>query len=90
MIGPYLILADWDEEACVWVATSEDVTGLATEADSIPQLIEKLEKMLPDLLQSNGELADPMSEVPFSIVHRHVARPAGQPCPTTDRKSAGS
>ncbi len=32
----------WDEEATVWVATSEDVSGLATEADTIEALSQKL------------------------------------------------
>ena len=32
----------WDEEARVWVAESDDVPGLATEAETIELLIEKL------------------------------------------------
>jgi hypothetical protein len=31
---PLLVTAEWDEEAKVWVATSDDVPGLATEAES--------------------------------------------------------
>ena len=34
-----MVYALWDAEAGVWVATSEDVPGLATEADTIEQLI---------------------------------------------------
>jgi hypothetical protein len=30
---PLIVHAVWDDEACVWVVTSEDVPGLATEAD---------------------------------------------------------
>ena len=29
---PLFVRAEWDEEARVWVATSDDVPGLATEA----------------------------------------------------------
>ena len=29
---PLLVTAEWDDEAKVWVATSEDVPGLVTEA----------------------------------------------------------
>ena len=28
----YLIRADWDPEAAVWVVTSDDIPGLVTEA----------------------------------------------------------
>jgi hypothetical protein len=36
------IRVEWDEEAKVWVATSEDVPGLATEEVSMGNLIKKL------------------------------------------------
>jgi predicted RNase H-like HicB family nuclease len=39
---PYEISAEWDEEARVWVASSEEVPGLATGADTLESLIEKL------------------------------------------------
>ena len=29
----YFVRAEWDEEAKVWVATSDDVPGLVTEAE---------------------------------------------------------
>ena len=28
---PLFVRVEWDEDACVWVATSDDVPGLATE-----------------------------------------------------------
>ncbi|GAB4337211.1 MAG: hypothetical protein OHK0047_26800 [Leptolyngbyaceae cyanobacterium] len=34
----YQVSAFWDEAAAVWVATSEDIPGLATEADTIEAL----------------------------------------------------
>ncbi len=40
------ILATRDADAGVWVATSKDVFGLATEAGTIPNLVEKLERIL--------------------------------------------
>jgi predicted RNase H-like HicB family nuclease len=48
------VLADWDAEAEVWVATSDDVPGLATEASSIDELVPKLKVMVPELLALNG------------------------------------
>ena len=52
---PYFIRAEWDEEANVWVASSEDVPGLATEGETLEGLIEKLKIMIPELLEANGE-----------------------------------
>ncbi|MGH9338231.1 MAG: DUF1902 domain-containing protein [Acidobacteriota bacterium] len=46
--------AEWDDEARVWVATSAEVPGLATEADDMEALVEKLKKMIPELLDANG------------------------------------
>jgi predicted RNase H-like HicB family nuclease len=49
----YHVQADWDPEAGVWVATSEDVPGLATEAATIEALAEKLRTIIPELLEAN-------------------------------------
>lgn len=49
----YHVQADWDPEAEVWVATSEDVPGLATEAETLEKLTEKLRVMVPELLEAN-------------------------------------
>ncbi|MEK6375552.1 MAG: DUF1902 domain-containing protein [Acidobacteriota bacterium] len=52
----YHVQADWDPEAGVWVATSADVPGLATEAETIEGLTNRLRTMIPDLLEANGLL----------------------------------
>ena len=52
--------AIWDDEARVWVATSEDVPGLATEADDMEGLVEKLKGMIPELLDANGIAHGPL------------------------------
>ncbi len=49
----YQVNAFWDDETAVWVATSEDVPGLATEADTIEALSQKLRNIVPELLMSN-------------------------------------
>ena len=54
--GTYVVKAIWDDEARVWVATSDDVPGLATEAESIDVLLGKLRVMVPELLEANREL----------------------------------
>jgi predicted RNase H-like HicB family nuclease len=52
----YRIEASWDPEAEVWVAVSEDVPGLATEAASVEALTHKLRILIPELLEANGLL----------------------------------
>lgn len=76
-IKPFFVRAEWDEEAGVWVATSDDVPGLATEETTMEALIEKLKIIVPELLQANGlELGE---EVPFEVLTRRfeVAQSAG-------------
>ena len=54
--GVYEILAQWDGEAGVWVAESDDVPGLVAEADSPNVLVQKLRTLIPELLELNGHL----------------------------------
>lgn len=63
--------AIWDDEAHVWVATSEDVPGLATEAGDMEALVEKLKGMIPELLDANGIARGP--QIPFEILGQRFA-----------------
>jgi predicted RNase H-like HicB family nuclease len=77
------VRAEWDDVAKVWVATSEDVPGLATEAETLEALSAKLERLIPELLEANG--APTKTQVPFELLaqSRHTAnavlRQAGLP-----------
>ncbi len=62
------IRAVWDDEAGVWVATSDDVPGLATEAETLEALSAKLDIMFPELLDANGYPGG--NEVPFELLAR--------------------
>jgi hypothetical protein len=62
MARPVVIHADWDPEASVWVATTQDIKGLVTEAASIEALRAKLPLMIIDLLEETG-----VSDLPPSI-----------------------
>jgi predicted RNase H-like HicB family nuclease len=62
MARPIIIHADWDPEAAVWVATTQDVRGLVTEAESIEALRAKLPGMILDLLEEYG-----VADLPASI-----------------------
>ena len=48
------VQARWDGEAGVWVAESDDVPGLATEAATLEELLAKRAVMVPELLEENG------------------------------------
>jgi hypothetical protein len=74
---PLFVRAEWDEEAMVWVATSDDVPGLATEDVTLEGLIEKLRVIIPELLMANNAAFE--DEVPFEIITRRfelTRRPA--------------
>lgn len=49
----HIINALWDPTAGVWVATSDDVPGLATEAETLEALLGKLRTIVPELLELN-------------------------------------
>jgi predicted RNase H-like HicB family nuclease len=53
-LNTYRAHAEWDPEASVWVAASDDVPGLTTEAQTIESLTTKLRTMIPELLKANG------------------------------------
>lgn len=76
MARPIIVHADWDPEASVWVATTQDVRGLVTEAKSIEALRAKLPGIVLDLLEENG-----ISDLPASI--EIVAR-ASDPLPAAE------
>lgn len=63
-----VIHASWDVEASVWVAESDDVPGLATEAPTLDELDAKLAVMIPELLELNdGDLPE---VIPFYLMAR--------------------
>jgi len=64
-VKPFFLRAEWDQEASVWVATSDDVPGLVTEEATIEGLIDKLKVIIPELLEANGVRTD--QEVPFEV-----------------------
>jgi len=67
--GVYEILAQWDSEAGVWVAESEDVPGLVAEADSPNVLVQKLRILIPELLELNSATSDRTAS--FHVVYQH-------------------
>lgn len=62
------IQAQWDPEAKVWVAQSDDIQGLVTEAESLDELFQVLQDLVPELMRLNGLAADQATQAPFQFV----------------------
>lgn len=67
----HLVHASWDPEAQVWVATSDDVQGLVTEASTLEALDHKLKSLVPELLELNGQALDDNDR--FELIARRVS-----------------
>ena len=72
MVAPKIeVNAQWDPEAKVWVAESDNVPGLITEAATLEILQKKLSVMIPEILEANGILDRELTEIPFELIaHR--------------------
>ncbi len=49
----YTVNLIWDNEADVWIATSEDIPGLVLESGSFDALLERVRFAVPELLTLN-------------------------------------
>ena len=75
MKASILVRAEWDPEAGVWVATSDDVPGLVTEAETPDELQRKLLVMIPELLELNDDLIHEVPpEVPVFIASQQLTK----------------
>jgi hypothetical protein len=68
-----IVRAEWDDEAKVWVATSDDI-GLATEADTLEALRPKVIDMVTELLALEAESFSDLPEIPVQIMAQQLAR----------------
>ena len=50
---PYVVHAEWDEQAGVWIATSDDVPGLCCEGATVEGLVDTVVALVSDLLIAN-------------------------------------
>lgn len=48
------IHAQWDDEAQVWIATSDDIPGLCVQADTFDALVDIATGLTPELLEANN------------------------------------
>ena len=59
----YNVTFEWDNEALVWIAASNDIPGLVLESESFDTLIERVKITVPELLELNG--MPPCTEIIF-------------------------
>ena len=69
---PYVVHAEWDEQAGVWIATSDDVPGLCCEDATLEGLVDTIVALVPELLVTNHVLeASQIAEVPVHVIAEH-------------------
>ena len=61
----YTANLQWDPEAAVWIATSDDIIGLVLESGSVDALIERVRYAVPELLELNNQR--PAAGIRFKI-----------------------
>jgi len=80
MAKTYTVTAAWDDEAKVWIATSDDVPGLVTEARTLDALVERVHAVAPELLDDNAHLIDggrdAVEEIDIHVVSNLRPEPA--------------
>jgi len=63
------VYARWDEDAKVYYAWSDDVLGLAIEADTLENLKNRLRVVVPELIALNDHTPyDSHQEVPLCLL----------------------
>ena len=61
----------YDEEAEVWIATSDDIIGLVLESESLDNLMNRVKMAVPELLELNNQ--PPAAFLNFNTQTRKVA-----------------
>ena len=49
----YIINLTWDDDASVWIATSDDIPGLVLESGSFDALLERIRFAAPEIIALN-------------------------------------
>lgn len=66
----YAIRAKWDSDAKVWVADSDDIPGIAAEAEDREKLQAKLAALIPEMIELNNVPIDPTEPLEI-VIHYH-------------------
>ena len=73
MLRSIMVRAIWDDEAQGWVATSDDIPGFVTGADTIEELRAKALPLIEELIELNKVDLEG-SEIPVHIFAEIPAR----------------
>jgi hypothetical protein len=65
------VKAEWDPDASVWVAQSDDVPGLVAECATLEKLRPKVLAMISDLIELNNMQVQ-LTEIPVHIVAHSI------------------
>jgi hypothetical protein len=68
-----IVKVDWDDEAKVWVAISDDI-GIATEADTQEEVEAKVLDMIRELLELQAESYSDLPEIPVHFMQQKMDR----------------
>lgn len=68
----YVVKFTWDNEAGVWIATSDDIPGLVLESGSFDALLERTRFAVPELLELNSDNDAPLSLTFKSERHERI------------------
>ena len=68
----YTVKLIWDDEAAVWIATSDDIPGLVLESGSFDALLERTRFAVPELLELNSDNNAPLSLTFKSERHERI------------------
>lgn len=69
----YTVNFAWDNDAAVWIATSDDIPGLVLESGSFDALLERTRFAIPELLSLNNSDTKPFSLTFLSERHERMA-----------------
>ena len=53
MQNEYTVKFIWDDEAKVWIATSDDIIGLILESETVENLMNRVKLAAPELIELN-------------------------------------
>ncbi|MGE3624086.1 MAG: DUF1902 domain-containing protein [Bdellovibrionales bacterium] len=62
------VICKWDSDAKTWWVESKDLPGLVTEAATIPELIQRVMDVAPELIEDNLDLGSGESEILLNLI----------------------
>jgi predicted RNase H-like HicB family nuclease len=70
------VRAAWDDDAKVWYVEESDISGLATEADTLEALMQRIRDIIPDLLDGVEDVPEHIEIDLIAHTHERVATAA--------------